>query len=71
MSPTDRATFESDDDHKIDRTLMQKLPIGAHLLFENISYDMVNVKQFSEADNSKNDIADIRTRKPIRWLTTQ
>ena len=23
------------------------------------------------ADNPKNDIAEIRTRKPIRWLTTQ
>ena len=51
---------------------MLKFRIGAHLPLKNIPYDMVKVKRSLQADNpKKNDIAKIRTRKPIRWLTAQ
>ena len=34
-------------------------------------YDIVKVKRSLVADNPKNDLTIIRTRKPLLWLTAQ
>ena len=62
---------DTDKDDEFDRALMKKFPIGAHLPLKNKPYDLQKVKRSFLADNPQNDIADIRTRKPIRWLTKQ
>ena len=62
---------DTDEDEELDRALLQKFPIGAHLPLNNIPYDLQKVKRSFLADNQGHDIADIRTRKPIRWLTKQ
>ena len=62
---------DTDEDEEFDRALLQKLPIGAHLPLNNIPYDLQKVKRSFLADNPQRDIANIRTRKPIRWLTQQ
>ena len=62
---------DTDDDELFDQALLRKFPIGAHLPLNNIPYDLQKVKRSFLAENPKNDIANIRTRKPIRWLTQQ
>ena len=62
---------DNDEDEEFDRALLQKFPIGAHLPLNKIPYDLPKVKRSFLADNPRHDIADIRTRKPIRWLTKQ
>ena len=62
---------DTDEDEQFDQALLQKFPIGAHLPLNNIPYDLQKVKRSFLAENPKHDIANIRTRKPIRWLTQQ
>ena len=62
---------DTDEDEQFDQALLRKFPIGAHLPLNNIPYDLQKVKRSFLAENPKHDIANIRTRKPIRWLTQQ
>ena len=62
---------DTDEDDEFDQALMKKFPIGAHLPLSNIPCDLQKVKRSFLADNPQHDIANIRTRKPIRWLTHQ
>ena len=62
---------DTDEDEEFDQALLKKFPIGAPLPLNNIPYDLQKVKRSFLADNPQHDIANIRTRKPIRWLTQQ
>ena len=62
---------DTDEDELFDQALLRKFPIGAHLPLNNIPYDLQKVKRSFLAENPKHDIANIRTRKPIRWVTQQ
>ena len=62
---------DTDEDELFDQALLRKFPIGAHLPLNNIPYDLQKVKRSFLAENPQHDIANIRTRKPIRWLTQQ
>ena len=62
---------DTDEEEEFDQALLKKFPIGAHLPLNNIPYDLQKVKRSFLADNPQHDIANIRTRKPIRWLTQQ
>ena len=62
---------DPDEDELFDQALLRKFPIGARLPLNNIPYDLEKVKRSFLAENPKYDIANIRTRKPIRWLTQQ
>ena len=62
---------DTDEDEEFEQALMKKYPIGAHLPLSNIPYDLQKVKRSFLADNPQHDIANIRTRKPTRWLTRQ
>ena len=55
----------------IDRQLIEKFIIGAHLPSFNIPYNLINEKRKFLKQKPKNDIAQLRTRKPIRTLTKQ
>ena len=57
---------DTDEDEEFDQALLKKLPIVAHLPLNNIPYDLQKVKRSFLADNPQHDIANIRTRKPIR-----
>ena len=62
---------DTDEDELFDQALLRKFPIGAHLPLNNIPYDLQKVKRSFLAENPNYDIANVRTRKPIRWLTQQ
>ena len=62
---------DTDEDEEFDQALLKKFPIGAYLPLNNIPYDLQKVKRSFLADNPQHDLANIRTRKPIRWLTQQ
>ena len=62
---------DTDEDEELDQALLKNFPIGAHLPLSNIPYDLQKVKHSFLADNPQHDIANIRTRKPISWLTHQ
>ena len=62
---------DTDEDEEFDQALLKKFPIGAHLPLNNIPYDLQKIKRSFLADNPEHVIANIRTRKPIRWLTQQ
>ena len=62
---------DTDEDEEFDQALLKKFPIGAHLPLSNIPYDLQKVKRSFLADNPQHDIANLRTREAIRWLTHQ
>ena len=70
QQPAGANSWDTSDD-EIDRQLMEKFPIGAHLPLSNIPYDLINEKCKFLKENTKNDISQIRTRKTIRTLTNQ
>ena len=68
--PPGISSWDTSDD-KIDCQFMERFSIGAHLPLCNIAYDLINEKRKFLKENTSNDIAKLRTRKPIRTLTKQ
>ena len=66
---TEAVTLDSSDE-EFDRRLLQKFPIGAHLPLTNKPYEARSLQETFLKEKS-NDFDKLRTRNPIRLLTSQ